>query len=225
MRTIKILQTLMVMLLCCISVNAETFWADGVKYSVISQTDKTVEVVQTGTSWKDNSYSGSIVIPEKVTYNETPYSVINIDNAAFRSCEDLTSIVIPNSGTKIEDNAFYDCVSLSTVTMGTGVESIEGSAFERCDNLKEVHISDLSSWCNITFTNAYANPLCYAKHLFLNGEEIKDLVIPDDINIVKFATFYNCESLTSVVIHNRIMSIEKSAFCGCSNLSSLSFSC
>ena len=41
-------------------------------------------------------YSGDIVIPATVTYNETTYPVTSIDAIAFYGCHDLTSIVVPN---------------------------------------------------------------------------------------------------------------------------------
>ena len=191
MRTIKLFFTSIAMLLGCISVYAQ-FEVDGIKYHIVSSTERTVEV-----GYK--SYGGSVTIPEKVIHDEISYSVIGISQQAFADSPNLTKIEIPKSVTYCEVNAFH-----------------------KCEKLTEVHISDLSSWCNITFYHTLSNPLFYAKHLYLNGEEIKDLVIPDDVKIVKYATFYNCEGLTSVVTNNRLTNIEDYAFYKCTNLSSVS---
>jgi hypothetical protein len=52
------------------------------------------------------SINGDLVIPSTVTYNEEKYYVVCIDDAAFRGCEGLTSITIPNGVTEIGEFAF-----------------------------------------------------------------------------------------------------------------------
>ena len=58
----------------------------------------------------DNKYTGDVVIPSSIIYNEVSYGVTSIGETAFWSCSDLTSITIPNSVTSIGDDAFYDCI-------------------------------------------------------------------------------------------------------------------
>jgi hypothetical protein len=50
----------------------------------------------------------------------------------------------------------------------------------------------------VDFGNAYANPLNYAEHLYLNDEEIKDIVIPKSLTEICKYAFYGCTGLTSV---------------------------
>ena len=57
-----------------------------------------------------NEYTGSVVIPETVTYNGTAYPVASIGNSAFYGCSHLTSVTIGNSVTSIRGaSAFYGC--------------------------------------------------------------------------------------------------------------------
>ncbi len=93
--------------------------------------------------------------------------------------------------------------------------------FLLCSSLKAVYITDLESWCYISFMSDDSNPLCYAHHLFLNGEEIKDLVIPNSVTSLNYYVFCNCSSFTSVTIPQSVKYIYQSAFYGCSGLTSV----
>ena len=149
-----------------------------------------------------------------------PNSVTSIGDDAFYGCSGLTEVTIPNSVTSIKDGTFAKCSGLTSVTIGNSVTSIGDEAFYYCDGLKEVHISDIAAWCNIEFDN-YSNPLDYAHHLYLNGEEVKDLVIPEDVTSIGYMAFSGCSGLTSVTIGNSVESIGKYAFRNCSGLTSV----
>ena len=151
-----------------------------------------------------------------------PNSVTSIGRNAFSSCTGLTSITIGNSVTSIGSSAFSGCSSLTSITIGNSVTSIERKAFENCSNLTEVHISDLAAWCNITsYIDYYSSPLYYAKHLYLNGEEITELIIPNSVTRIDKCAFYHCSSLKSVTIPNSVTSIGSDAFIGCTGLTSV----
>ena len=150
-----------------------------------------------------------------------PNSVTSIGSYAFLDCSGLTSITIPNSVTSIGERAFYNCSGLMSVTIPNSITSIGETAFYGCSGLKSVNIFDLAAWCNISFSSFYSNPLYYAHHLFLNGEEIKDLVIPNSVTSIGSYAFYGCSGLTSVTIPNSVTSIGEKTFYGCSGLTSV----
>ena len=170
-----------------------------------------------------------------------PNSVTSIGDYAFSYCSGLTSVTIGNSVTSISSNAFSNCSGLTSVTfhcqnigtwfsgftsieevhIGNEVSSISKDAWSGCSSLTAVHISDLAAWCGIDYTNASGNPLSLAGHLYLNSQEVTDLVIPNSVTTIKPGTFTGCKGLTSVTIPNSVTSIGQSAFVNCSGLTSV----
>ncbi len=154
----------------------------------------------------------NVILPEGLTM---------IDNSAFNSCYGLESINLPNTVEVIEDWAFANCENLSYVKMPQQLKRVGQGAFGSCPSLAYVDIPDLSSWAMITFNNYTANPLYYAKKLIVNGEEITDLVIPDDVTYIGGNAFRCCMNLTSVTIGDHVRSIGLGAFMECSNITSI----
>ena len=143
-------------------------------------------------------YTGNVVIPDAVPHQGHDYPVTAISPAAFRDCSDLTSVYIPSSVTAIGEHAFAGCTALDSVA-----------------------ISDLAAWCRIDFSAESSNPCYRAHHLYLDGEEIIDLVIPDSVTAVNSYAFTGCESIVSVSIPCRVTSIGLSTFSSCPSITSI----
>jgi len=118
--------------------------------------------------------------------------------------------------------AFESCSELTTVGISDGVKKIEQGAFNACDSLEAVHIGDIVSWCEIEFENTTSNPLFCAKNLYLNGELVTDLVIPEGITSINCYTFSGCTSIERVVIPEGITNIGSCAFVNCRSIESVS---
>ncbi len=171
-----------------------------------------------------------------------PQTLLVIGEGTFEYCSSLSSIEIPSSVEIISPRTFYGCTGLSSVILHEGLKRIENSAFELCakletisipssvtyidgfygcEGLRSVHINDLSAWCKIDMVGR--NPLSYANHLYLNGNEITDLIIPNDISSIKNNAFSGC-SMKTVQLHDGVLNIDSNAFSNCSALSTISFS-
>lgn len=123
--------------------------------------------------------------------------------------------------TEIPDKYFQGASDIKTVIIPKSVTSIGDSAFKGCCSLSKVFISDVASWCKISFEDSLSNPLYYAKHLYLDGKEITELTIPSDVTSISNYAFICCSGLTSLTISNHVKSIGENAFSGCDGLTSV----
>ena len=138
-----------------------------------------------------NEYSGDIVIPESVTYNGKSYPIASIDDYAFYACDNLLSVTIPNTITYIGMGAFH-------LSDGSPLHDIV------------INITDLKAWCDIDFSGGEGIGWPFA--LYLNGNLLDNLVIPNGVTTIRQGAFTNCY-LTSISIPEGVTSIEDYAFC------------
>ncbi len=163
-------------------------------YYKLGDGEYTCVVVSRGT------YAGEVIIPSNIKYGSYTYQVKEISEKAFSKCEGLISVSIPNTITKI----------------GKG-------AFEGCYHLKMSEFASIESLCSIEFEYFDSNPINFSHKLYINGQEITNLVIPSTvISIGKYA-FMDCLGLTSVTFPNSLIEIKKWAFYNCKGLTSLQF--
>ena len=146
-------------------------------------------------------------------------NITEIGDYAFYECTSLTSVLIPYSVTWIGYYAFYNCSSLTSITIPGSVIWIEIGAFSNCTLLRNtyVNITDLAAYC----VNNVIYKVPGAKHLCVNSEEVKELVIPNGVTEIGSYTFSGCTSLTSATITNSVTSIGERAFQSCRSLTSV----
>ena len=119
---------------------------------------------------------------------------------------------IPNSVTLIE-GSFEFCQNLSTVSIGKNVKEISSNAFAMCKNIQQVKFTSIEHACSIKYSNQ-CNPAensDYAVSLYINDEQVRDLVIPDGVRSIGDYSFCNF-NLSSVTISNNATSIGSYAF-------------
>ena len=170
----------------------------------------------------NSSYSynlkGAYTIPQRLSINGLFYYVVAIGEQSFRSCRDLFTITLPEGMVSIGDFAFYDS-GLSNIIIPSSLKKIGREAFGFTYRAT-TQISDLAAWCNIDFTDEMSNP---AAKLYLNGESVTDLVIPNSITTIKPYAFVKCSSIYNLQLGESVTSIAKEAFTNCPNLKSILF--
>lgn len=159
-----------------------------------------------------------------------PATITKIGEEAFGRCTGLTSLTLPAALSEIGQKAFTECTNLNAVTLPDSLTTVGFNAFEKCKNLKSVYITDLGMWCSVDFrvgetaSDSYANPLLVAEGtLYLNGEALTDITIPDGVTSIAASAFRGYKTLTSVTIPASVKSIGKNAFLSCTGLASVTY--
>lgn len=109
---------------------------------------------------------------DELTSVMIPDSITSMGSHVFEGCSKLTHTIIPDSITSMGSHVFVDCNSLTSVSIGNGVASIEWCTFYNCRNLTSVTIGN-------------------------------------SVTSIGFAAFDNCSNLTSIVIPNSVTSIHR----------------
>ena len=155
----------------------------------------------------------------RISFNDWSCNPCFFAKHLYLNGTEITDLVIPSSVTAISAYAFYNCSSLTSVTIPNNVTSIGTDAFYNCTKLTKVYMSSLASWCNISFASPSSNPCYYAHYLYLNGEEIRDIVIPYSVSSIKDYAFIGCNRIKTVTLRTNVYSIGKGAFNSCNSYS------
>ena len=174
--------------------------------------------------------SGDVTIPAAFPFGEGEIPVIAIDFAAFRSCNNMTSVTIPGSISTIGEAAFHMCENLTAVTIGEGVTTIADSAFNGCSSLQSVVIPDSVTsigkqafvWCDSLTTAVIGDGVVtIGDGAFTICPSLTSVTIGDSVTTISNNAFANCPSLASVTIGDSVTTIGNGAFADCTSLTSV----
>ncbi len=134
-----------------------------------------------------SDYTGSateVVIPS--TYNGLP--VREIGEGAFKECESITDVTIPNTVTIIGKSAFSGCRGITSIELPNSVTTICGWAFSACANLSDILIPD-----SVTTIGEY---------VFFWSSELTSISIPDSVTFIANNAFDGAYGLEFNVYDN-----------------------
>ena len=211
---------------CTMGVHAHDFAEPGFYYNIIGT--NTVEVTYNSSNPDYNSYTGNVSIPTTVTHNGVTYTVTRIGNSAFRNCDGLTRVSMPNNTiTKIDNHAFYNCPNLTSVNIPYSVTSIGNFAFYNCPKLTSISIPygvtslgyDALGKTGLTYVTIPNSVTYMGSEMFYCCTSLQKVTLPESItNFDLMRSFKDCTSLTSIVIPYGVTTIKADAFNGCTSL-------
>lgn len=234
MKTTTNLRSSLPLLLICCAINsfAADITINGILYDC-KKTDKTAEVVR---RTANGGYSGDIVIPQNITYDNQPYTVARIGEKAFYNCTNLTSISLPSSIVEIKKEAFRYCSGLSSIILPNSVETIGDYAFSRCQKIVSISFGNsvrkigngAFAGCNkIQSIELPSSLVSLGNEVFsgCNGVQNKTLVIPASLESLGSHAFDSWIELNHVAIMSENVSMGSQIFNGCNNLQTIALNC
>ncbi len=182
---------------------------------------------------KDVYYNGTIEDWCKIEFRGTDANPMHCaenfymldDNGKYYLATDL-KLVIPDNITAMSFNAFIGFSCLTSVVIPKSVTKIGNYAFYIGSSLiKDVYYDGtIEDWCKITFDGYFANPMQFTTHFYMRnncGEyaPLTELIIPENIDVIKSNAFIRCSTLETVVILNSALTkLKYSCFRECPNL-------
>ena len=146
------------------------------------------------------------VFPHAFHYS-IPDNVVEIGNNVLEDCDNIDSVVIPDSVKKIHSGAFSGS-KIRRIKIGNGVTELPAYCFSHCELLEEVDISD-----SIT---------SIGQSCFADCISIKSIQLSDNVAYLGANSFSGCKNLQSIKLGNSIENIFEETFAGCSMLTNIS---
>ena len=129
--------------------------------------------------------------------------ITNIGAYLLNQCENLESVVLPNTVESIGNGSFSFCRNLVKMNIPLSVKTIGDYAFNYCDKLVDLNFQE-----GIEIIGDSAFSYC---------ENLKNVNFPNSVTSLGESAFSNC-GLTSVFINHTLLSIGKKAFYCCYNI-------
>ncbi len=203
-----------------------TYEGKTVKYTVISEVEKTVKTFEEE-GYYGNYLSGDLILPEKVLNGSTEYTLIELGRSAFYG---LKSVVIPNSVTYIGYGAFAGCNGLESAVLSNSLTSIGEYIFSNCTKLTSISIPEsvieiaegaFYNCSGLTSIDIPESVTSIGEYAFSKCSGLTSIDIPNSVTYIGGSAFSNCSGLTKVTIGDSVTEIGSGAFEGCNGLTSV----
>lgn len=191
----------------------------------------------------DKSKSGDVVLTGNVSYNSRSFKLISIGDYAFKDCEDVARVTLPNTLTSIGYRAFYGCRNMSAITLSNALAEIGVEAFNYCTGLIKVYIpasvkqiGDGAFWHNwalksitVDLVNADygdVNGILFSKNwtrliAYPAGKTDGTYTLPASTTTIGTGAFCSCKDLVSIVLPKNLVEIRRYAFQECTRLNTI----
>lgn len=166
---------------------AYDFDVNGIYYDVYSMENSEVIVVQ-----GEKPYSGSIVIPQSVSFRGKELKVIGLGEKAFYGCS-ITTISMPEDIKFIDYGCFQNCKSLKSINLPSNIEIIYSCAFKN-SGITEIVIPDMVA--------------TVASSAFENCVALKSITIGKSVHTLAGSCFYGCYNVETLILRDSKESLD-----------------
>lgn len=195
----------------------DTFDVNSIRY-LVNEDAASVVVTYTALDSHDN-YKGLIVadIPAQVAYKGVTYKVTGIGEKAFKNCDDLAAVKLPEGIDSIGRAAFHTCVKLTRFDVPASVSKVNIEVLRGCYNLTNINVASGNAvYSSANNCNAIIEP---ATKTLVAG--CKYTVIPEDIVTIGDFAFAEHTGLNSASLPSTVEVIGAQAYNGCNGLSAV----
>jgi len=182
-----------------------------------------------GTAAKQTYYGHSLSNMSSTTYYiPTSLKSVTVTGGellygAFYNCSGLTTVTLKEDVENIGRYAFYNCTGMTNLTVLGSITSVGENAFKNCSALKKVDIKDIGAWSEVSIYSSTSGPLSYTQELYVDGQKVTDLILPEGTAAIGEFAFSGCKALTGVTIPDSVETIGRQAFSNCTGLTSVTF--
>lgn len=152
----------------------------------------------------------SISDTQKIIYDDTVFEIEGTILIKYTGKSDI--VIIPDGITTIGYGAFYENSYLKKVTISNSVKTIDELAFCDCKNLFEIAISNNMQCTDMRIIGKGAFDKCGS---------LKEIIIPNGVEIIEDYAFNECENLQLITIPSSVQSIAETAFQRCYSLTEI----
>ena len=200
----KIVCVFSVLLLSMFALNAAAydFKSGELCYTIVSKSERTVEVAYSKTTYADR-----VVVPSEVTYQNKKWKVIGLGTDAFYGSAKMTELVLPKTLKYISGGALDYCTSLTKLNLPEGIILKRYSL--RHSGLVSLRIPKGANW----FGDHHGQ--------MSNLPYLTTVEFAEGVETVPVGAFQFDEKLERVILPNTIKRIGKHSFVGCSSLKRL----
>ena len=158
--------------------------------------------------------------------------LVNIGDVAFSGCENLTSIVLPDSVTDIGQSAFSGCYGLKDISVGLNIKSVGEDAFYSTAWWESQQENSLVYLGNICYAVKGRLPLntsisikegttTIADDCFSEQGGLRKVTLPQSLIWIGSRSFEKCSALIHIQLNENLEHIGSSAFEDCTGLTSV----
>lgn len=153
-----------------------------------------------------------------------PYMVADGKLSKYPVYSAAENILITDEVSYICKYTFLDCTQTGIFIPET-VKYIESYVFnDYSSHIQRIHIDSISAWLGITFEDVSSNPACSGGALYVDGEMLTDIVVPDDITAIGRYAFAGCSGIKKITLGDSVTKIAPYSFWYCEDLSEINLS-